>query len=113
MSKWRCCKKDPPETGKKVLCQRRGDLYVAVRLKQYYLPMPFCDHYFCDDLCYPDSWSEIDFPEGLTGYFRVLMPDRNEVITLSEMEVDYPEKFKEFAGSLISSIATLKKPEDK
>lgn len=111
MSQWRSCRKDPPETGKKVLCHRKGDIYVAMRLKQYYLPLPFCDHYFCDELCFPDTWCEIDFPEGLTGHLRVCMniPGHGEVIMLSEMEVDFPEQFNKFAADMISSIATLEK----
>ena len=110
MTDWKCCKKDPSETGKKVLCHRKGDIYVAMRVMQYYLPMPFCDHYFCDDLCFPETWSEIDFPPGLTGHLRVVMPDNSNIISLSEMEVDYPHEFHEFASTMIKSIASLEKP---
>lgn len=110
MTKWNCCKKDPPETGRKVLCHRHGDIYVAMRVKQYYLPVPFCDHYFSEDLCLPDNWCEIDYPDGLTGHLRVCMSGSDKIITLSEMEVDFPKEFHDFASSLIASIGTLKGP---
>ena len=110
MTKWKCCKTQPPETGKKVLCQQQGDLYVAMRLKKYYLPMPFSDHYFCSDLCFPESWSEIDFPEPLTGHIRVLVKNTEKLITLSELEVDFPDEFNHFANAMIKYIATLKRP---
>lgn len=111
MSKWKCCKKEPSETGKKVLCNHKGDLFVAVRLKNSYVPMPFADHYFSPSLSQPDCWCEIDFPEGLTGHIRV-MPEGldSDIITLSECEVDYPETFNDFASSLISSMGKIKKP---
>lgn len=94
-----------------MLCQRKGDLYVAMRIGKYYVPMPFADHYFCTHLCYPETWSEIDFPEGLTGLSRVFLPGKSELVTLSELEVDSPEVFKEFAEMLIGSIGKLKRPE--
>lgn len=111
MSKWRCCKKDPSETGKKVLCNRKGDLFVAIRLKTFYVPMPFADHYFSPDLSHPDQWCEIDFPDRLTGLIRVLPEGiKGELITLSEYEIDYPDQFNEFANSLIASLGKLPKP---
>lgn len=113
MSKWKCCLKEPPETGKKVLCQRSGDLYVAMRIKEFYVPMPFANHYFCDRLCKPETWCEIDFPEGLTGHLRVGIQGTDEILKLSEVEFTHPELFNEFATPLIGSIGTLKPPEKK
>jgi hypothetical protein len=110
MSKWKCCKKEPSETGKKVLCQQKGDLYVAMRLYEYYIPMPFADHYFSSNLCYPETWCEIDFPERLTGLMRVLEPGKTDLITLAEFEKANPEEFKKFADALIDSLGTLEKP---
>lgn len=108
---WKCCIKEPSETGKKVLCHRRGDIYVAVRMKNYYVPMPFADHYFSPDLAQPEHWQEIDFPEGLTGYMRI-MPEgiHGELITWSEYEIDYPDKFNELVLRIIKSLGKLKRP---
>lgn len=109
MKIWHDCEKDPSETGKKVLCQQKGDIYVAVRLGKYYIPMPFADHYFCSHLCFPETWSEIDFPEGLTGHFRVLV-DGGELKKFSECEHEFPEIFNDLKKLLINSIGTLKPP---
>ncbi len=110
-SVWKCCKKQPPETGKKVLCFKEGDLYVAFRLGNYYIPMPFADHYFSRDLSFPETWSEIDFPQGITGHTTVAVDQDNykNLMTLSELEVDYPEDFKIFSEMLIGSLGTLKR----
>lgn len=109
--RWKCCIKEPSETGKKVLVQRCGDLYVAMRIGKRYVPMPFADHYFCEHLCYPETWHEIPFPGKLTGHTRIAIPEHNyELMTLSELEVKNPEYFKDFTDMLIASIATLPNP---
>lgn len=111
MSKWKCCIKEPSETGKKVLCCHKGDLYVAMRIKDYYVPMPFADHYSSTHLSHPETWCEIDFPQGLTGHVRVEEVGGHEVITLSEAENRKWKVFEDFANMLISSIGKLKRPE--
>ena len=111
-NKWKCCKKEPSETGKKVLCQQQGDLYVAMRLGKYYVPIPFADHYFCKHLCFPETWSEIDFPEGLTGHIRIGVEGNEKLLTLSELEIENPQEFKEFFDMIIESIGTLKRNDD-
>ena len=113
MDKWKCCIKEPSETGKKVLCHRKGDIYVAMRIKNYYVPMPFADHYTSTDLCHPETWCEIDFPEGLTGHVRVGNRGGGEIITLSEAENRKWDIFEDFCKLLISSIGILKRPEKK
>jgi hypothetical protein len=111
-NKWRDCITDPPEIGKKVLCERKGDLYVAIRIEQYYIPMPFADHYFSKDLCNPQKWQEISFPDHLTGYFRVRPngPD-NELIKLSECKEKFPDIYMDLAKAFIGSIGKIPKPE--
>lgn len=111
MTKWRCCKNDPPETGKKVLCHQKGDIYVAYRLLDRYIPTPFVDHYFSPNLSYPETWSEIDFPEGLFGRLMMGISGEDELLSLAEFEVKYPEEFRGIAKMLIDSMGTLKKPD--
>ena len=66
---------------------KHGDLYVAMRLKDLYIPMPFADHYFAPDLCKPEIWCEIDFPKGLTGHTRVATEEmKGKILTLAEAE---------------------------
>lgn len=107
---WYDCVNEPSETGKKVLCLKHGDFYVAIRLGKYYVPMPFADHYFCLDLCTPEKWCAIDFPDNLTGITKVFQLYSNKLITLSECEIDYPDIFQEIAQSLINNMGKLKNP---
>lgn len=109
---WKDCVNDPSEIGKKVLCERNGDFYVAIRLEAYYVPMPFADHYFCKDLCKPNRWCEISFPEPYTGYFRVI-PEGvdSEMITLSEARKKHPSIYWKFYKLIIDSIGKIPKPE--
>lgn len=117
--KWKCCIKEPSETGKKVLVQHKGDIYVAMRIRNFYIPMPFADHYFCSHLCYPETWWDIPFPDHLTGHTRIGLPeiygDKNSriLMKLSEVEVEYPELFNQFADMIISSIASIPNPTKK
>lgn len=108
--KWKCCIKEPSELGKKVLCERNGDFYVCMRLEEYYIPMPFVDHYFSIDLCKPNKWCEIDFMEPYKGYMYVC-PDGNidNKMTLQEAKEKHPEIYYRFAETVIKSIGTLKK----
>ena len=111
MTKWKDCVKEPSELGKKVLCQKHGDFYVAMRMDEYYIPMPFIDHYFCKDLCTPETWCEIDFPEPYTGYVR-MAPEGlgSEIMKLGDLKERYPEIYRAVADPLIASIGKLPKP---
>jgi hypothetical protein len=108
-SEWRDCVKDPPETGKKVLCFLEGDIYVAYRLGKYYVPMPFIYHYFSKQLCFPEKWSAIRFPEEYNGT-TLLAVNGSKAVTLAEFEVDYAEDFKEFAEMLVNNIGIMPPP---
>lgn len=110
MKTWNSCTEKPSVTGKKVLCLKSGDFYTAVRFGRYYFPFPFVDHYFSSELCFPDAWQEIDFPEGYTGEFKIAVNgDIENAITLAEAEVDYPEIYRDLFQMLLSSLGTLKK----
>lgn len=112
MNEWKDCVKEPSEIGKKVLCQRRGDFYVAMRIEDNYIPMPFADHYFCKELCFPEKWSEINYPDPYTGHIRVAPSgDLNNVIKLSDAKEKFPEVYWEFATALLISVGKIPKPE--
>ena len=109
---WKCCIKEPSETGKKVLCFLKGDIYVATRIKDYYIPIPFTDHFFSPELSKPELWHEIDFPEGFTGLFKIGLPlswNNYKIMTYSKYEQDYPADFDKLAKDMINSMGTLKK----
>lgn len=109
MAQWKDCKKEPSEIGKKVLCQKDGDVYVAMRLEQYYIPIPFADHYFSKDLCDAETWCEIDYPGKLTGHLRIGI--NGEIIKISELREKYPDTYYEFFLMYKESIGTIPMPE--
>lgn len=112
MAIWKDCVKEPSESGKKVLCQHSGDFYVAQRLGKHYFPIPFNEHPNAEYLCFPETWCEIDFPEPYTGLIRIAVEDeetKNEyLISISEAEVDYPEFYKKFYSTILSTLGSLK-----
>lgn len=103
---WFRCQEDPPETGKKVLVCCKGDIYVAMRFFNVYLPMPFFDHYHSTVLSKPEIWSEIDFPPGLDGKMRIMADGR--MMEMPEWEEKFPEEYVKFANNLIACIGSLK-----
>lgn len=108
---WKDCVKEPSELGKKVLCQRKGDFYVALRIEEFYLPMPFADHYFSIELCKPERWKEIDFPDPFKGYIKIVPAGTNIIVNLSEAKEKYPDSYWQLALPLINSIGKIPKPE--
>lgn len=104
--KWKNCEKEPPEEGIKVLCCRRGDIYVAVKLKDYYVPVPFGTHPFAKELSKPDKWSEIDFPDGLKGKFYLFT--KGEMYDVEQQKTLFPKEYNEFCDCFIKSLSNEK-----
>ena len=99
-----------PEVGQKVLCFKKGDVYVAVRFEDKFVPMPFATHTHALALSKPDKWAEITFPPGYTGKMRAVVSYNSDLL-ISEQAIDIPaykkqdpEKYLEFANSLINSL---------
>jgi hypothetical protein len=108
MSEWFECKKKQPELGKKVLCHKLGDIYVAMRLENYYIPVIFENHKYSKYLCDPDLWCEIDFPNELTGYFMVAPKGlQGSILNLTECKSLHPDIYWELANKMINFIKNL------
>lgn len=108
---WKDCTTEPSEIGKKVLCQRKGDFYVAMRIEDHYIPMPFADHYFSKDLCFPEKWSEINYPDSYTGYIKVAPEgDLKNIIKLSEAKEKFPDVYWKFVKPLLHNIGKIPWP---
>lgn len=108
---WKDCLKEPAPLGKKVLCQNNGDFYVAQRFEEYYIPIPFPDHYNATHLSKPETWCEIDFPEPYTGYVRVQIPGHGDKkFTLDELKLIDEKSYYELAESMIKFIGKIPKP---
>jgi len=108
--KWKSCKENPPDIGQKVLAFHKGDIYVVVRYEDHYLPMPFFDHYHALNLCFPEMWMELDFPEGFNGKMRVAID--GEILDMPQYKCRHPEKYKELADSMIKGAGTLQRPKE-
>lgn len=111
---WRDCVKDPSPLGKKVLCCNRGDFYVAQRFEEYYIPIPFSDSCFAKDLCKPETWTEIDFPEPFTGYIRMQIQGYgDELFTMDQVKIIDEKMYMEFVKLLIDDLERNPRPEKK
>lgn len=95
MNSWKNPKVFIPDQGKKVLCMNKGDFYVAQRMGEYWLSIPFCDSKYAYSSP-PDLWCEIDFPEGFTGKLHFGVD--GEMLDLDEFEKRYPDQYMEFLG---------------
>lgn len=102
---WRDCIKDPPELGKKVLCGRQGDFFVAQRFEEYYFPIPFLDSKYARDLSTPEIWAEIDFPPPFTGYIRVFCVESDELVTMDQYKKSDPDSYYDLVQKIVESMA--------
>lgn len=107
MSIWFHCVTQPPELGKKVLCMNKGDVYVAMRFEDLYIPWPFATSKLSVGLTNPEMWCEIPFPEGYTGYLRVSLTGRPEdALTLEELKLVDEKTYFECIKPIIESIGS-------
>jgi hypothetical protein len=100
--KWRDCKKDPSPEGLKVLCCHHGDFYVAIRLKDRYLPFPFNSHKWAPRLSLPEKWQQISFPDDYTGMFFVI--EDGKKLTIEGFKKNNPRAYEDFCQKLINSL---------
>lgn len=111
MNEWNKPSEKKPPQGKKVLCMRKGDFYVAQRFKDYWFSIPFADSKYAF-FKEPELWQDINFPDGYTGFMKILVsPDdyilRFEENPYKEINVDELEKHDPDAFYLL--IESLKK----
>ena len=99
---WISVKDRLPRQGQKVLCERKGDVYVAIRIKDRFLCFPFNSHKFCIDFQFPELWTPINFPKKMEGLLYVLI--EGEKMDMDGFEKKYPEWFERFADDLIDNI---------
>ncbi len=105
---WRCCFKDPPPEGIKVLCEREGDFYCCQRFREYYIPVPFSTHCFAILLCKPTQWLSIPFPPPYTGKVRVALHPLHEPIDFDKLKEIDEKLYNNFCDAIIGSIGDEK-----
>lgn len=93
-----------PPQGLKIVCFRKGDLWIARRLRykgqDYWLEFAYGgnDGSICTDA--PDYWMKLDLLEGCTG-FMLIGVNNEEPVTLDVLEERYPDNHQDFVGMLL------------
>lgn len=87
-----------PPQGLKILCFKKGDLWVAQRFeykgKNRWVQFPF-DGSKIISTDEPHYWVQVQLPEGYSGYMKV-GHHVSELMTVDELMKDYPEDHGEF-----------------
>lgn len=64
----------PPPQGLKIVCFRKGDLWIARRLeyqgKDYFVEIPYGGENGSINTDPPDYWMQLNLPEGYTGFIE-------------------------------------------
>lgn len=96
-----------PPQGLKILCFKKGDLWIARRLeyegKNYYLEVPYGGELGSIPTDEPDYWTTLKLPEKYTGYMKVSVED-SELMTIDELQEKNPEAHNEFVSIFLKSI---------
>ena len=102
-----------PPQGLKVLCYRKGDIWVAQRFnlqdESHWMPIPFCDSILAstDE---PEWWSYITHPtESSKGFMKVKID--GELLSIDEFEENHPEEHQDFVKALVLSMKNPPKRE--
>jgi len=98
---WYKTREKLPPQGLKVLYFDRGDMWVAYRFGQYWVPIPFCDSKFANTDP-PDMWAYISLPTGYTGRMSAQMD--GERISIDDMQIKYPTEYEDMVKSILDSI---------
>jgi hypothetical protein len=100
-----------PPQGKKIICFRKGDLWVCRRLhykgKDYWLEIQYAggSSMLTDT---PDYWMELDLPDGCTGYM-LLGINGGDPITFDELQRIDPESHEEFVEGMVKNAKRPKR----
>lgn len=101
-----------PPQGLKILCFKKGDLWVARRIhykgKDYFLELPYGGDLGAISTDIPDYWMQLELPEGCTGYMKLAI-DGGDIMTFDELQRSDPESHEEFVEMMINGIRKPKK----
>ena len=95
-----------PPQGKKIICFKKGDLWVARRLnykgKDYWVEIIYggIGSVLTDE---PEYWMNLELPEGCTGYM-LLGIDGRDPINIDELQLTDPESHQKFVEMFIKKI---------
>ena len=95
--------KNLPAQGMKILCFKKGDVWVARRFnyknKDYWVEFIYggIGSVLTDK---PDYWMKLELVEGYTGYMFIGLDDQ-ELVTFDEFQKIDPKSHEEFVGLII------------
>lgn len=96
-----------PPQGLKILCFRKGDLWVCRRMhykeKDYWIEIPYPGNKGATATFSPEYWMRLDLPEGYSGFMKVGI-EGSDPWTFDELEKINPELLESFVGLVINSL---------
>ena len=95
--KWIPSQMRSPPQGKKVLCFKNGDCWIAQRFGDDWIPMPFSDSRYATSVV-PDVWASIEMPEGYTGETKIYVDQ--ELFNIDELEKVKPETYHKICADM-------------
>lgn len=104
MNKWINIKDEVPELGQKVLCFKKGDIYVAYYFDGNFFCIPFIDSKFCKMLLKPEKWQKIDFPVGFHGKMLFSLPSCRKLVTASKFKELEREDYDEMIQKMLNAM---------
>jgi hypothetical protein len=103
-----------PPQGMKVLCFRKGDMWVAQRFdykgKDVWIPIPYTDSQLANTDP-PDYWVQVEFPEGYKGFMQ-MQHDNGPLMFLDEYQEKFPEDHAVFVKMILDSMHKPKKSKE-
>lgn len=96
-----------PPQGLKILCFRKGDLWIARRFvyknKDYWIEIPYGGLLGAVQTDAPEYWVQVELLEGYTGYMRIGLGNE-ELITIDEFQEKDPESHEKFVEMIIENL---------
>ena len=100
-----------PPQGLKILCFKKGDLWIARRFEykgdNYWIEFSFTPagdsaNARATATSQPDYWLKVQLPEGYTGYMKVKVGE-GPIMTIDELQANEPDFFEEFIEAIVLS----------
>ena len=96
-----------PPQGLKILCFRKGDLWVARRFdykgKNIWLEITYGGDKGSVLTDPPEYWVQVELPQGFTGYMKVGL-DEGELMTIDQLQECNREKHEEFVQFIVDTV---------
>jgi hypothetical protein len=97
MTEWISASEVLPPQGTKVVCFHKGDIYVAYRIRDIWLPLPYCPRLI---KIAPELWQKLTPPAGYKGKILFKLMDDDEFYDLEGLEKKDPDDYEVLYGEL-------------